>query len=232
MSNKVVVIHQPDFIPYLGFFDRLLKADIFVVFDMVQFERRGWTNRDKIKTDKGERWITVPVKKTARETPINKIMLADDNSWREEHLRLFHENYKNALFYTEILPYIEKLYAFEGKRMMDFNMCSIEMLIELLDIKIDIRYASNMQLSKKSNELIVEVLNTLGEKFYLSGTGARDYFEEKTYTDADIEVIWQDYKPVKYPQQFGPFIPYLSSIDTLFNCGIAGTRKLLRGESL
>lgn len=229
MKNKIVVVHQPDFLPYLGFFDRLLKADIYVVLDMVQFERGGWTNRDKIKTRSGTQWITVPMKKTAKETRICDVMLGTDTSWRDSHLCLFSENYRRAPYYGEIMPYIERLYQFDGTRMMDFNMASIQMLMELLDVHIEIRYASEMMLTKKSNELVVEIMNVLGEKYYLSGIGARDYFDKEPYEKAGIDVIWQDYRPTEYPQQFEGFIPYLSSIDALFNCGIINTRRILRG---
>lgn len=232
MQDKVVVIHQPDFIPYLGFFDRLLKADIYVVFDNVQYVRssRGWTSRDKIKTRNGEKWISVSTQKAPRDTAINQILLSEDERWRKDNLNLIMENYKKSSYYDEIMPYIEQLYQFRAERMMDFNLESIKLLMRLFNIEIEIVMASDLNPEGKSNELIIDIMKRLGCRKYLSGVGARDYYKAELYEDAGIEVIWQDFKHPIYPQQFGEFIPYLSSIDLLFNCGIEKSRKILRGE--
>ena len=104
--RKVVVIHQPDFMPYLGFFHRLLYADEFVILDNVQFLRRGWHHRDKIKTDSGEKWFTVGVKKASQNTLIKDIILNEEN-WKEQHVNLIKNNYKKSKFFTEIFPYRE-----------------------------------------------------------------------------------------------------------------------------
>ena len=94
MKFKKVVIHQPDFIPYLGFFDRFLHSDLFIVLDHVQFgsDGRGWTSRDKIKSPSGSQWLTVSVKKTSQKTPINEIELAVEPDWKSRHINLFHQN--------------------------------------------------------------------------------------------------------------------------------------------
>ena len=116
--RKVVVIHQPDFMPYLGFFHRLLYADEFVILDNVQFLRRGWHHRDKIKTDSGEKWLTVGVKKASQNTLIKDIILNEEN-WKEQHVNLIKNNYKKSKFFTEIFPYIEKLYDVKVNTMID-----------------------------------------------------------------------------------------------------------------
>jgi len=233
MSDKIVVVHQPDFIPYLGFFDRLLYADIYVVFDNVQYVRssRGWTSRDKIKTRNGEKWISISTKAAARDTDIKEIMLAEDDSWKQNHLNIIRECYKKAPFYDEIMPYIEALYSFECTRMMDFTMQSIKMLLTLFEIDTEIVYASSLNVSGKSNVLIADIMHKLNEKIYLSGTGAEDYYDAKVYEEAGIKVVWQDFSHPVYPQQFGDFIPYLSSIDLLFNCGIKKSREILKSNS-
>lgn len=232
MEDKIVVIHQPDFMPYLGFFDRLLKADIYVVFDNVQYVRssRGWTSRDKIKTQNGEKWLSVSTQKAARDTAINQILLSQDSGWREDNLNLLHENYKKSLYYSEIMPYISELYRYQCEHMMDFNLQSIKMLMQLFDIHIDIVIASELNPTGKSNTLIIDIMKKLGCTKYLSGVGARDYYIPELYEEAGIEVIWQDFKHPVYKQQYEGFIPYLSSIDMLFNCGIEESRRLLRGE--
>ena len=233
MQDKIVVIHQPDFMPYLGFFDRLLKAELYVVFDNVQYVRgsRAWTSRDKIKTPKGEKWISVGIKKAVYGAAINEVMLRQDSEGRTHHLNLIQENYRKTEYYQEILPYIMDLYSIPCEKMVDFNMSSIRMLMKLFDIQIEMVMASSLKAEGKSNELIVSIMKELGCSHYLSGTGAKDYFISDPYERAGIEVIWQEFKHPVYPQQFGEFIPYLSSIDLLFNCGIEKSRKILRGKN-
>lgn len=231
MNDKIVVIHQPDFMPYLGFFQRLITADIYIVLDNVQYVRgsRTQTSRDKIKTANGEKWINVGIQKAPYKSRIDEILLAKENCWRERSLNLIKENYRNAVFFEEIFPYVQELYKVECVKMVDFNMASIKMLIDLLGIEnIEIKYASALQADGKSNELIINLVKAVGCTRYLSGIGARNYYVPELYEKAGIEVIWQNFEHPVYPQQFGEFIPYLSSIDLLFNCGIEQSRKVLR----
>lgn len=229
-ANKTVVIHQPDFMPYLGFFDRLIHADIYVVLETAQYVSRGWMNRDKIKTAKGEQWFTVNVKKAPQTTPIKEIMLFEDEGWKKNNLGLLHDNYRKAPYYNEIMPYIKELYAGTYKYFWDFSFASIKMLINLFDIDIEIVFASDLNPQGKNNRMLVDILNKVEAKTYLSGVGAENYYDPQVFEEAGIKVIWQDFKHPVYPQQFGEFIPYLSSIDLLFNCGIEKSRKILRGE--
>lgn len=146
-------------------------------------------------------------------------------------MNLIRENYRKAEYYDEIEPYINDLYSFQCEKMVDFNMESIRMLMKLFDIRIETVMAGSLQAVGKSNELIVNIVKELGYRRYLSGVGARDYYAPEPYEQAGIEVIWQEFAHPVYPQQFGEFIPYLSSIDLLFNCGIEKSRRILRGEA-
>lgn len=228
---KAAVIHQPDFLPYIGFFHRLLHADLFILLDHVQFvhSNRSWTHRDKIKTPDGERWLTISVVKAPRDTPINQIELADTD-WREQNLNLLRENYRHAPYFAELFPKVQALYDLPCKRLAEFNVASIKMLMEWFGIDIPMIYSSDMQPNGKKNELLVDLLKKAGADRYLSGVGARDYYEPAPFQAAGIEVLWQDFKHPHYPQQFGEFIPYLSSIDLLFNCGMEQSRQILRNS--
>ncbi len=230
-DDRIVVVHQPDFLPWPGFFDRLLKADIYVAFDNVQFVNGSafsWMNRDKIKTSKGEKWLTVGVQKCPRDTPINRVLLSKSTNWRENNINQIRENYRKAPFFEEIMPYVEELYSFQCDKMIDFNMYSIRMLMKLFDIHTETVFASSLNPQGRSNALVVDIVKKLGCHRYLSGTGASDYYDPDVYKNAGVEVLWQDYDPPVYSQQFGEFIPYLSSIDMFFNCGIIESRRLLR----
>jgi hypothetical protein len=225
--NKIVVIHQPDFIPYLGFFHRLLYADIFIILDDVQFLRRGWHHRDIIKTKDGRKWITLGIKKTDQDTKINEIYL-NDEKWKKQHLSIIEQNYKKASYFKEIFPFIENLYKQDYEKMIDMNLASIKILLELFDINIDIHFSSSYKINTKSNQLLSDLLKKVDATHYLSGIGAKDYFDPSPFEKAHIKIIWQEFKHPIYSQLHGEFIPYLSSIDLLFNCGIKKSREILR----
>lgn len=231
--TKTVVIHQPDFIPYLGFFHRFLSADLYLVLDHVQFVNgtaRAWTHRDKIKTPKGAQWLSISVQKVPRDTPINQVELSDIVEWRGANLRLLEDNYGRVSYYDEIMPSLRRLYAEPTKMLVDFNLCSIRMLMALLDVERPLVLSSALAPKGHKNELLVDLLQKVGAGRYLSGVGARDYLDESLFKAAGIEVLWQDFQHPVYPQQFGEFEPYLSAIDMLFNCGVEESRRLLRGK--
>jgi len=230
MNKKVVVIHQPDFVPHLGFFHRFLNADMYIALDHVQFVygSRAWTHRDKIKTAQGAKWLTVSVKKAPRDTAINQIELSTDTDWRQDNLHLLKQNYRHAPFYSELMPEIERLYAWPVKLLRDFNMASIEMLMGMLDVRIPWVWSSSLDPVGAKNDLLVNLLKKVSATHYLSGVGAQDYFQPEPFAQESIKVIWQNYTHPVYAQQFGEFVPYLSALDVLFNHGITASREILR----
>lgn len=228
---RTVVIHQPDFAPYLGFFHRFKHADLYIALDHVQFvtnTSRSWTHRDKIKTASGEKWLTLGVTKPPFGTPINLVELSQNDRWVEGNLALLHENYRKALAYREIMPIIEGLYASRPPRMAEFNLRWLEALGGLLDVKLPFVLSSVLEPQGHKNELLIDLLQKVNATHYLSGNGARAYMETEKFAAAGIQVVWQMFDHPVYPQQFGPFIPNLSALDALFNCGIAGARDILR----
>ena len=228
--SRTVVIHQPDFLPYLGFFHRFMQADLWVVLDCAQYvtgTSKSWQNRDIIKTPQGERWLTVGVRKPKLGTAINEVLLAD-SPWREDNLNLIAANYRQAPYFREIMPLVEELYTFPCEGLAEFNLRSIDLLLGCLDVAIERVAASSLQPAGKNNELVVDILNKTGSRRYLSGLGAKGYFEPEPFERAGIEVVWQEFHHPVYPQLHGDFIPYLSSIDLLFNCGKEQSGKIMR----
>ncbi len=231
MIKKVVVIHQPDFVPYLGFFHRFLHADFYIALDHVQYvdgSSRAWTHRDKIKTAQGEKWLTLSTKKAPHNTAINQIELSTDTNWRQDNLRLLEHNYRKASCYKELMPEIEHLYSQPYQVLRDFNMASIETLMDMLGVRIPWVWSSSLDPSETKNEMLVGLLKKISASHYLSGVGARNYFRSEPFAKASIEVIWQNFTHPVYAQQFGEFVPYLSALDVLFNHGITASREILR----
>ena len=191
-------------------------------------EKPEYKPRDKIKTPAGEKWITVAVQKARKESKINEIILSNAVDWRSDNINLIKQHYRKAPFFSEIFPYIETLYGFQCEKMMDFNLKSIDMLMNMFDIKIERILASTLNPAGTSNDLLVDILKKVAATTYLSGVGAKSYIDPRPFKDAKINFIWQEFKHPVYSQLHGEFIPYLSSIDLLFNCGIQKSREILR----
>ncbi|MCC7303024.1 MAG: WbqC family protein [Bacteroidia bacterium] len=224
------VIHQPDFMPYIGFFHRLLHADQWIVFDHVQFlsNSKSWHHRDKIKSAHGERWLTVSVKKCPQKTPINEVLLSDTTDWRSDNLNLIRQDYRQSAWFNEIFPRIEKLYSTPCERLVEFNILSIEMLMEMFDVRISTVLSSSLSPEGAKNELLIDLLSKVGADEYLSGVGAKDYLRPELFDQAGIKLLIQQFTHPVYPQINGDFIPFLSSIDILFNCGIEKSSAIIR----
>jgi hypothetical protein len=229
--SRTVVIHQPDFLPWLGYFHRLREADLFIALDHVQFvtgTSRSWTHRDMIKTAQGAKWLSLCVQKAPFGTAIRNIQLAPDREWRIQNLNLIRENYRRAPFFNQIFPRLEALYGQPHAGMAAMNLASLDLLEEMLDTRTPRLISSDMSPEGTSTAMLVDLLKKAGATHYVSGVGARAYLDAGLLQQAGIELVWQDFAHPVYRQLHGPFVPMLSSIDALFNCGVEETRKMLR----
>jgi len=229
--TQTVVIHQPDFAPYLGFFHRFLRADLYIVLDHVQFVNgtaNSWTHRDKIKTPNGEQWLTLATRKAPRDTAINAIELSTTVDWATSNLNLLAQNYRKAPFYAEVMAQVERLYQEPPALMADFNLRVISWLMGCFDVVRPMVRSSTLDPQGQKNELLIDLLKKTNGTRYISGTGARGYMNEALFVEAGIAVDWQVFHHPVYPQMHGHFIPYLSAIDILMNCGLKGAKELLR----
>lgn len=217
---KIVTIHQPDFIPWLGFFERWKKSDIFIILDDVQFLRRGWHHRDKIKTSEGAKWLTVPVTKKNKYNQLIKNVLIDNSSdWRGKHLRTIEHNYKKAPYYDYYFNEISKIYNKNHEKLIDLNMDFLGFIADEFKIKSPTRASSEYKINSSSTQRLLDLVLAVNGNIYLTGSGSQDYLEEKIFKNNDIQVQWQKYEQTVYPQLHGVFIPMLSTIDYLMMKG-------------
>lgn len=226
---RTVCIHQPDFAPYLGFFHRLLHADHFILLDDAQYIKGGWQNRDQIKGRNGPVWLTLPIIKRFPQA-INTVMLPSGQQWVEDNLNLLRECYARAPYFEEVFTRIEAIYRGGHERMIDLNVTMLDLAFEYLEIAIPIAYASRYALSSRSTQRLVDLVQLQGGTNYLTGTGSRDYLDEDLFVQAGITVEWQRFKHPTYPQLHGEFVPMLSCLDLLFNCGPASAAILRATE--
>jgi hypothetical protein len=231
----IVAAHQPNFIPWLGYFDKMRRADLFIIVDHVQMERQSYQNRVRIKTGAGERWITVPVIQESRAERIMDKRI--DNSragrfrWnRKIHLTLRYA-YQSAPHFRDYEEGLAQIFAEEWQRLSDLNGRLIEFCREALDIRTPMLASSALGLTGAKSEMVLNMCREAGADVYLAGHGAsRDYLDVAAFERAGIEVRWQDFSHPRYLQHpaCDTFIPNLSAFDMLFNCG-PRSPEVLRG---
>jgi hypothetical protein len=223
----VVAIHQPNFLPWLGFFYKMLKSEMFVFLDNVQFSKNSFQNRVKIKTPKGPMWLTVPVHQKFGQLT-KDVRIDNQEDWRSKHLKTFETYYRKACYFDEIYPMLMDVYMKEKwEYLNDFNIELITKIREYLEIKTPIIKASSLNIEgKSSTDLLIEIVKRVGGTAYLSGKGGTKYMDESKFRDENIQLIYSDFVHPIYNQLWGEFIEGLSIVDLLFNMGPQG-RTLL-----
>lgn len=211
--QRIITIHQPDFLPWLGFFKRWRDSDLYVVLDDVQYLRRGWQNRDRIKTANGTQWLTVPVRKSGRyDQQIREVELEAGN-WRSKHLRTMRAAYAKAPNFDKTFKALEALYLQGFEKLIDFNMSLLEWAASELGVATPVRFSSELCVASLKTERLVDLTQAVDGTVYSTGTGSRAYLEEDLFAARGIEVRWQQWAPPPYPQLHGEYVPMLSVID-------------------
>ena len=225
-----VAVHQPQYLPWLGYFDKIDRADMFVILDTVQYKKNEYQNRNRIKNPQGWQWLTVPVRyrfpQCIREVPIN-----NDVNWRHKHRQALSANYARAPYFEAHLPFFEDLYEKTWDLLVNLNIRTVVGLIESFGITTPTRGPADWELSDDPTGRLVDICRNAGADTYLSGSGGQDYLDLAQFEKAGIRVIFQDYHHPEYPQPFGAFEPNMSAIDLLFNCGPASLEILRSGRS-
>ena len=211
-------IHQPQYLPYIGYFDKMDRADIFVLLDDVQFKKNEWQNRNRIKNAQGWQWLTVPVLYRFGEN-ISEVKINNKIDWKKKHLTSLITNYSKSECFKEYRAFFEETYTKDWERLVDINMYLIYYLIKQLKIKTEVVNSAKFKIKKEKTDRLIAICKELGADTYLSGDGARDYLEVEKFKKANIEVVFQNFKHPTYNQLYGEFEPYMSVIDLLFNCG-------------
>lgn len=218
----IVGIHQPNYLPYIGFFDKLRKSDVFVIYDDAQFTKGDFQQRNRIRIHHGWKWLTVPIEK--KHIPINQIKIRNDveiegTTWQEAHFKEIYDNYKKAPYYPSFEKDIRRIYEQQYGMLIDVNIKLIEFLMKSFEINTEIVYSSEFGFSSKSTERLVDLVSAIGGDVYLSGPMGKDYLDLRLFKDKNIQVSFQDFRHPVYKQQYDGFEPNMSAIDALLNAG-------------
>lgn len=213
----IVSGHQPNYLPWLGFFDKILQCDVFIIEDDIQFEKQGFTNRNRIKTFQGVKWLTVPVEHCGRLLPINEITIANgaDLDWAKQHWLMLKYNYSRAPFWKKFCGFFKQTYDQQWTRLIDLNMYLIKGLMKFLNIHRPLVMASSLGASGRKSELVLSQCKALNATTFLSGVGGRSYLDIQRFKEEGINVVFQDFKYPVYPQLGEEFVPNLSVVDYL-----------------
>lgn len=217
----IVAAHQPNFAPWLGFFDKARHADVLVLLDTVQFIKRGYQNRTRVKGPQGPQWLTVPVRSKGRYDQLTLDVEIDESTdWRRAHVRTLHGLFARAPHRDALLEVVESAYAQPvGPRLVDLNRVLISAVVERLDIATRLVWASELDVTGSSTRLMRDLTLAVGGDTYLSGPTGRTYLEPEILDEAGVALRYHRFDPFEYPQRFGTFTPGLSCFDYVANVG-------------
>tara|TARA_B110000263_G_scaffold232580_1_gene228762 strand:+ start:1063 stop:1758 length:696 start_codon:yes stop_codon:yes gene_type:complete len=228
----IVSIHQPNYIPWAGYFHKIANSDVFVIFDDVQFPRgKDWIFRNKIKTESGEKWLSVPVKNKNKFLKINEIEINNDIEWQKKHINALYSNYQKAEFFSMYFEDLEDILNKKWRFLIEMNLEIIHTIMKILDIKTKIVLSSELNVKDTGTMKIIKTVKKLnGDKYFTSwGKGSKRYIEgfEEKFDEYGINIIRQEVKIPEYKQLFGNFLPELSIVDMLFNINTQKTREII-----
>ncbi|MGB2961856.1 MAG: WbqC family protein [Candidatus Omnitrophota bacterium] len=213
-----VAIHQPQYLPWLGFFDKMDRADVFVLLDDVQYKKNEWQNRNKIRNVEGWQWLTVPVLHEFGQK-ISEVKIDNEKNWKDKHLKSLELNYSRAPYFEKHFSFFRESFSREWGSLADLNVHFIRFLKNTLGIKTEILVSSALGIKSEKTERLVEICMFLKADTYLSGAGGTDYLDEGRFYQSGIELEFQGYFHPEYKQVFEGFYPYMSVVDLLFNHG-------------
>lgn len=228
----VITIHQPEHLPWLGLFNKIAKAEVFVILDSVQFEKNYFQNRNRILGSNGVQWLSVPVStKGHMEGTIatTEISQAGGNAkWKEKYLRTVQQSYGKHPYFSEVFPVLESAIEIETNLLYDINMEIIRSFCDCLEIHPEYIRASELELDGQKSDLILDICRKVKADTYISGPSGRDYLDLASFAASNITVKYNDYEHPVYPQRkTKEFVSHLSALDLFMNCGFGESKRII-----
>jgi len=223
-----ISIMQPGYLPWLGFFELICNCELFVLLDDVQYTKKDWRSRNRIRTKDGWRWLSVPVStKGKRNQLISEALINPSVDWRKNHLKTIEINYHKARFFSSYFHFFERLYLTDWKYILDLDVEIINWLTGVLNIKTPIIKSSSLNTPGHKDDKIINICKALGATELYDSKAARGILNLAKFVDEKIGVKFQDYQHPVYKQVYEPFIPYMSVIDLIFQHGPKSLHILL-----
>ncbi|HSO27698.1 MAG TPA: WbqC family protein [Anaerolineales bacterium] len=219
------VILQPSYIPWRGYFDQIRRADVFVFYDDVQYDKNGWRNRNRIKTHQGLQWLTIPVHTkgvTSEGLAIKDVTIDWRSQWSRKHWLSLQQAYAKAPYFGDYAPLLQEFYQRTDSHLADLTIDLTIALARRLGINhTRFMRSSSLAVEGAKTDRLIAILTQLGADSYLSGPAARAYLEEEKFSQAGIKLVYMAYDYPEYPQLYPPYEPQVSILDLLFMTGTA-----------
>ena len=226
----VVSIHQPQFIPYIGFFHKVAQSNIFVILDDVEATRKDFTNRNRVKGPNGANWITVPVKEK-NGVVIRDMEISSQNDWKSEHLKTIQYFYGKCPYFSSYYDEFQRIYRnFESSNILELDTALLQWIFSALNLDVQIDYSSKYHITTNKSQRLVDICRSVEASTYISGPGGRNYLESDLFKENSINLEIQDFHHPVYPQRFEGFMENLSVLDLLFNCGEDSYSVIMDGK--
>jgi hypothetical protein len=228
----LVAIHQPEHLPWLGFFEKLRRADLFVLLDDVQFSKGDFQNRNRVKGSTGVQWLTVPIVH-AFPQEISEVEIAGAD-WREKHWKTLVSCYARAPYFESFSASFESFYQQPRKKLGELNIAAIELLANVFGIQTKCVRASELNVGGQKSDLVLNICQTVGASAYYSGRAGSTYLDRDSFARAGIRIEVQNFNHPTYEQLFTQkqgFVPNLSAVDLLFNRGATGLDLITSEEN-
>ncbi|MGI9102750.1 MAG: WbqC family protein [Terriglobales bacterium] len=226
---KRIVISQPMFFPWVGLFEQVRLADVFVHYDDALFPQgRHFISRVEIKTKDGSKWLTAPVNR-GHGAPIHTITFDESQDWRDHHLRALHHSYAQAPFFSEMISLAEEAYSQPFHNLADFNCFATERIAEYYELRPRFLRSAGLGIASRATEKLVELVNLLEGDVYVTGHGARNYMDHELFERNGVSVQYMHYQRTPYPQLHGAFDPHVTILDLIANMGKKGIELIHSG---
>lgn len=213
-----IAIHQPDYIPYIGYFYKISQCDIFTFLDDVKFSHNNMHHWNRIKTPKGELRLKIPMDYHSDDT-IQMVRTKDELNWKQKHLKAMELNYTRAKYFKDCYPKFRELLSEHYTSLADMNITINLFICDAFGIKKEYIRSSTMNINTMKEDKIIDICQDLNGTEYISGNGAKAYQNEEHFTQRGIKLTYSAYQSIEYPQLWKEFFPYLSILDYIFNCG-------------
>ena len=231
----IAVILQPSYIPWRGYFDQIRRADLFIFYDDVQYDKHGWRNRNQIKTAHGKQWLTIPVHSSGvtQGVPIKAVKIDQSKPWAKNHLKTLTVSYSKAPCFKQYLPLLESFYERRDEFIADFTIeTTITLARELGNGHTRFMRSSELDgITGEKTGRLIQILKRVGATHYISGPSAQDYIETEKFAAAEITLEYMRYDYPEYPQLYAPYDPFVSVLDLLFMAGPDAARYFEKGKT-
>lgn len=217
-----VSINQPAFFPWLGYFHRIAISDQHIVLDDVQFEKNSYVNRNRIKTQGDPLWLTVPLLTSGKfwDLAINKVEISHNSKWQKKIIESVRQFYRKSPYFNDYFPFLEDAFLnHEWILLNDLTKHLNNYFLQVLEINTPIIYSTDMQVEGAKSDLVLNLCKKVNCTTYISGPFGKDYLDKESFDTNGIDIYYHEYRHPVYPQLYTGFIPNLSVVDLLMNCG-------------